>query len=163
MRKIFQIMFCSVAMMVIVVGCRPETDGQDLKRSFETAIERMSGVLDSRSGSFERALERLNRQMASEHAMLIVVISNSEPDKDKQLIKNALSVGGTLVLGSDSDYADFLREVDPLFERAAAVNSASQFKILPCILNWVCKNGWKFQQKFCINLNNENAEYIFVK
>lgn len=96
------------------------------------------------------------------HAILVVKFS-SIPDKDKVLLRNVLRTGGALTCGYDSDYANFLREFDPNFEFAAASNADGKYIIHPAVLNWISSKGWKFQQKFCINMNYENAEYYFIK
>ena len=96
------------------------------------------------------------------HSILIVQFSQS-PDKDKVLLDNALRVGGMITCGSDGDYVTFLRNYDENFDAAAAENSNGKFVIRPAVLNWLSSKGWKFQQKFCINLNEDNAEYYFVK
>lgn len=95
-------------------------------------------------------------------AILIVRFSNS-PDMDKVLLNNALRVGGLITCGNDGDYVTFLRSYDKNFDAKAATNSKGDFLIRPAVLNWLSSKGWKFQQKFCINLNEDNAEYYFVK
>ena len=97
------------------------------------------------------------------HAILVVRFSNAEPDMDKVLLNNALRIGGILVCGYDSEYVKVLREYDENFDAAAASNKDGQFTIQPAVLNWISSKGWKFQQKFCINLNENNAEYYFIK
>jgi len=96
------------------------------------------------------------------HALLVVQFSNN-PEKDSVLLRNVLRTGGAINCGCDGDYVKFLREYDENFDMAAASNKDGQFSIQPAVLNWIASKGWKFQQKFCINLNADNAEYYFVK
>lgn len=96
------------------------------------------------------------------HAVLVVRFSSS-PDEDRVLLGNALRKGGMITCGYDGDYVRFLREYDEDFDEAAASNKDGKFSIHPAVLNWISSKGWKFQQKFCINLNDENAEYYFIK
>lgn len=96
------------------------------------------------------------------HAVLVVRFSGT-PDVDEVLVKNVLSKGGAITCGYDSDYVRFLRRYDEDFDEAAASNKDGKFSIHPAVLNWISSKGWKFQQKFCINLNDENAEYYFIK
>lgn len=97
-----------------------------------------------------------------EHAVLEVTFSSS-PEKDKTLLQNVLRIGGSLECGHNSEYVDFLRSCDENFERTAASDSDGRYRIRAAILNWISSKGWKFQQKFCINLNENNSEYYFVK
>ena len=99
----------------------------------------------------------------SERHAILIVSFHGLPDKDNILLQNALRTGGSLRCGDSSDYVDFLRSYDRYFDTTAASDSNGQFLIRPAILNWISSNGWKFQQKFCINLNEGNAEYYFVK
>ncbi len=96
------------------------------------------------------------------HAILIVRFSDS-PEQDKVLLENVLRKGGSITCGNDSKYTAFLRNYDREFDMAAATDRDGSFLITPTILNWISSKGWKFQQKFCINLNHDNAEYYFVK
>lgn len=96
------------------------------------------------------------------HAILKVTFSSS-PEKDETLLRNVLRIGGSLECGYDSEYANFLRSYDENFDMAAASDSNGKYRIHPAVLNWISSKGWKFQQKFCINLNEDNAEYYFVK
>ncbi len=96
------------------------------------------------------------------HAILVVRFDSS-PEEDRVLLENVLRKGGGLTCGYDSDYVAFLRRYDENFDAAAASDKDGKFSIQPAILNWISSKGWKFQQKFCINLNNDNAEYYFIK
>ena len=101
-------------------------------------------------------------RVISGHAVLVVRFSGI-PDVDETLVKNVLSKGGAITCGYDSDYVRFLREYDEDFDEATASDKDGKFLIHPAVLNWISSKGWKFQQKFCINLNEENVEYYFIK
>lgn len=96
------------------------------------------------------------------HSILVVRFSNN-PDKDRVLLDNVLRVGGAITCGCDNDYVSFLRNYDGNFDATAALDREGRYVIQPAVLNWISSRGWKFQQKFCVNLNHDNAEYYFVK
>ena len=96
------------------------------------------------------------------NAVLVVYMSD-EPDTDVLLIKNTLRNGGLLKCGTDEKYVKFVQSIDSSFIAYTAFDSKGAYRIQPALWNWICSQGWKFQQKFCINLNEGNAEYYFVK
>lgn len=96
------------------------------------------------------------------NAVLIVKFSE-DPNMDDVLLNNVIMHGGFLEMSASSEYVDFLRKHYPKFDCAAAANKDGQFAVIPAIFNWISSKGWKFQQKFCINLNDQNAEYYFVR
>ncbi len=99
---------------------------------------------------------------AEKHAVLTVTFGDF-PETDQAQIANALKIGGLLKCGADSKYVKVLKGIDSKFERYGAIDSNGSYYILPAVLNWISSKGWKFQQKFCINMNNDNAQYFFVK
>lgn len=96
------------------------------------------------------------------HAVLTVTFGDS-PETDHAQIENTLKIGGFLKCGADSDYVKVLKDIDSKFENYGAIDSKGAYYILPAVLNWISSKGWKFQQKFCINMNDNNAQYYFVK
>ncbi len=124
--------------------------------------------LRSTINSLDGTISDLKRTMTGQddggrrHALLVVTFSKS-PVKDATLLSNVLRTGGSLECGSSGDYVSFLRENDENFDMAAASDENGKFIVRPAILNWISSKGWKFQQKFCINLNADNIEYYFVK
>ena len=96
------------------------------------------------------------------HAVLTVRFSAS-PETDVTQIKNTLKIGGMLRCGYDREYTKTIKQIDKKFDDFGAADSNGAYYILPAVLNWISSQGWKFQQKFCVNMNNDNAEYFFVK
>lgn len=94
---------------------------------------------------------------------VLIVHFDDDAEADDVLLDNTLRRGGYLEMSTSSAYVEFLRKHDKYFDLAAASNEEGKFLVLPAILNWVSSKGWKFQQKFCINLNSDNAEYYFVR
>ena len=68
-----------------------------------------------------------------------------------------------LKCGYNRDYTMVVEKIDKKFDDFGAVDSNGSYYILPAVLNWISSQGWKFQQKFCVNMNDDNAEYYFVK
>ena len=99
---------------------------------------------------------------ADKRAVLLVRFRDN-PTTDTQLIENTLKIGGLLDCGSDQQYVKVIKSMDGDFDKFGATDSQGSYYIMPAVLNWISSKGWKFQQKFCINLNNDNAEYYFTK
>ena len=99
------------------------------------------------------------------HAVLIIRINNDfkDLDPDAEQIRNALKVGGYVELATDKSGAEFIRSVDVKFDLFGASDANGEFYIRPAVLNWISSHGWKLQQVWCINFNEENMEYIFVR
>lgn len=100
--------------------------------------------------------------VSGRHAVLTVRFS-SNPETDITRITNTLKIGGMLKCGYDKEYAKVVESIDEKFDKFGAADSNGSYYILPAVLNWISSQGWKFQQKFCINMNDDNAEYYFVK
>jgi len=96
------------------------------------------------------------------HAVLLVRFRDN-PNTDTKLIENALKVGGLLDCGHNRQYVKVIKSMGDDFDKFGAEDSEGSYFILPAVLNWISSKGWKFQQKFCINMNNDNAEYYFTK
>ena len=99
---------------------------------------------------------------SGKHSVLTVRFS-SRPETDVTRIKNTLKIGGMLKCGYNRDYTMVVEKIDKKFDDFGAVDSNGSYYILPAVLNWISSQGWKFQQKFCVNMNDDNAEYYFVK
>lgn len=96
---------------------------------------------------------------STDSRVLIVKFCDEDEKTDLKQIKEGLIKGGYIEINSDS-----IMSIDPEFDsKYANTNSANKYYIKPALLNFVSGQGWRFQQKFCINLNENNAEYYFIK
>ena len=100
---------------------------------------------------------------STEKKAVLLVRFSETPTTDIQLIENALKIGGLLDCGSNQQYVNVIKSIDEDVDKFGAKDSKGSYYIMPAVLNWISSKGWKFQQKFCINLNNDNAEYYFTK
>ena len=90
--------------------------------------------------------------------VLIVSISRTDVS-EVSMVRASLEKGGMVTLNSS-----VATQIDPLFEEKYTVsNNQGSYLVKPAILNFIGGQGWHLKQQFCINLNYDNCEYIFVK
>lgn len=96
-----------------------------------------------------------------EHKVLIVIFSKNPSGlaADPVYIRKAMENGGLIRLNADT-----VRNLDPEWSKKYdTTDNEGSFLVLPMVLNWVSSKGWKLQTVFCINLNEDNKEFYFVK
>lgn len=97
--------------------------------------------------------------VSKDSRVLVVEICDSTESADLTLVKEGLAKGGYIKLSVDA-----AKTIDPKFEeKYANMDSYGYFMKIPSMLNFVAGQGWSFQQKFCINMNESNAEYYFIR
>ena len=97
--------------------------------------------------------------IASKDSRVLVVEFCDEGKADLEQVKEGLAKGGFIEL--DETVAKNI--ATDFEEKYVCLDSDGYYRVIPALLNFVAGQGWAFQQKFCINMNESNAQYYFIR